>query len=157
MLPTTVTTTTMMLLVLMIGAAMAMVEENATEEWGSRSPSGNCHCEQTQVGGIHGHSSASFCDQGCPQELLLALTNLDPNPNPNPPEPYNPNPNQGQAGQGGAASSLLRHLSAPNLALAHIEHRIGARISVALIDCEGCIEHVLTPQLLSQVTPEPQP
>ena len=51
----------MMLLVLMIGAAMAMVEENATEEWGSRSPSGNCHCEQTQVGGIHGHSSASFC------------------------------------------------------------------------------------------------
>ena len=69
---------TMMLLVLMIGAAMAMVEENATEEWGSRSPSGNCHCEQTQVGGIHGHSSASFCDQGCPGGAFCSQARAPP-------------------------------------------------------------------------------
>ena len=69
-----------MLLVLMIGAAMAMVEENATEEWGSRSPSGNCHCEQTQVGGIHGHSSASFCDQGCPGGPFCSQARAPPLP-----------------------------------------------------------------------------
>jgi len=55
-----------LVLALMIGTAMAVVEENAAEEWGSRSPTGNCHCEQTQAGGVHGHSPASFCDKGCP-------------------------------------------------------------------------------------------
>ena len=67
-----------LVLVLMIGTAMAVVEENAVEEWGSRSPPGNCHCEQTQAGGIHGHSSASFCDQDCPGGPFCSQARVPP-------------------------------------------------------------------------------
>ena len=67
-----------LVLALMIGTAMAVVEENAVEEWGSRSPPGNCHCEQTQAGGIHGHSSASFCDQDCPGGPFCSQARVPP-------------------------------------------------------------------------------
>lgn len=58
--------TSSLFIVLTIGSAVAVVQEDATEEWGSHSPTGNCHCEQTKAGGVHGHSPASFCDKGCP-------------------------------------------------------------------------------------------
>ena len=41
--------TSSLFLVLMIGSAVAVVQEDATEEWGSHSPAGNCHCEQTKA------------------------------------------------------------------------------------------------------------
>ena len=69
-----------LVLALMIGTAMAVVEENAAEEWGSRSPTGNCHCEQTQVGGVHGHSPASFCDKGCPGGSFCSQARVPPHP-----------------------------------------------------------------------------
>ena len=39
----------------------------------------------------------------------------------------------------------------PRLSLAQLEARLGARLSVALFDCEGCMPHVLSDELLARL------
>ena len=44
-----------------------------------------------------------------------------------------------------------RLFAIPRLSLAQLEARLGARLSVALFDCEGCMPHVLSDELLARL------
>ena len=65
---------------------------------------------------------------------------------------YNQRTVESGAAQQLAGTQSKRPRALPNFHIADIEERIGARINAALIDCEGCIGHVLAaPGLLERL------
>ena len=72
--------TSSLFFVLMIGSAVAVVQEDATEEWGSHSPAGNCHCEQTKACAHLTHPHPHITSSPSPATPASPCTSPHPHP-----------------------------------------------------------------------------